>query len=269
LDSRAIGVFDSGLGGLTTVKKLAEYLPGEDIVYLGDTGRVPYGSRSRETIIKYAQQDAAFLAGFDIKAMVIACNTVCSAAYDSVASAYEIPIYEVVSAPARAAAGITRNNKIGVIGTAATIRSGAYESAIKKISADLNIFAVSCPLFVPLVENGRTDRADIAARAIAEDYLKPLKEANVDTLIMGCTHYPLLRDVISDIMGSGVTLIDSGAETAKSVADDIGTEKLRKNGGSAGSIRYFVTDSIGGFSALASKILGKEVSGMVEQVTID
>ena len=269
MDSRAIGVFDSGLGGLTTVKKLAEYLPGEDIVYLGDTGRVPYGSRSKETIIKYAQQDAAFLKGFDIKAMVIACNTVCSVAYDFIASAHDIPIYEVVSAPARAAAEITINGKIGVIGTAATIRSGAYESAIKKISSELNIFSVQCPLFVPLVENGRTDSCDIAARTIAEDYLRQLQEENVDTLIMGCTHYPLLRDVISGIMGSNVTLIDSGAETAKAVAADIKAEKLRPNGGSAGSIRYFVTDSIDGFSAFASKILEREVSGLVEQVTID
>jgi len=269
LDSRAIGVFDSGLGGLTTVKKLIEYLPGEDIIYLGDTGRVPYGSRSKETIVKYAQQDAAFLAAFDIKAMVIACNTVCSAAYETVAAAYAMPIYEVVSAPAKTAVETTRSGRVGIIGTVATIRSGTYESEIKKIAPELKTYSVPCPLFVPLAENGRTDGSDIAALTIAEDYLKTLKDAQVDTLIMGCTHYPLLRDVIAKVMGPTVTLIDSGAETAKSVAKDIRTNKLPQNDGNAGSIRYFVTDSIEGFSALASEFLESKVSGQVKQVALE
>ena len=146
MDARAIGVFDSGLGGLTTVKVLAECLPGEDIIYLGDTGRVPYGSRSKETIIKYALQDASFLTGFNIKAMVIACNTVCAVAFDKLKGAYGVPVYEVVSIPAEAAITASKRKKIGVIGTAATIRSGAYEAAIKNLAPDASVFPVPCPL---------------------------------------------------------------------------------------------------------------------------
>jgi len=269
LDLRAIGVFDSGLGGLTTVKKLSEYLPGENIIYLGDTGRVPYGSKAKETIVRYAGQDAAFLAGFDIKAMVVACNTVCSVAYDILASAYDIPIYEVVSAPAKAAVEATKNGKIGVIGTAATIRSGAYEAAINKIAPELKVMSEACPLFVPLAEAGRTDANDIAALTIADDYLKNMYDEEVDTLILGCTHYPLLADVISKVMGSGVTLIDSGAETAKMVARDLSMRNIISSNTSNGNIKYFVTDSIDGFSTLASRFLESEVFGMVEQVTIE
>jgi len=269
MDARPIGVFDSGLGGLTTVKKLAEFLPEENIIYLGDTGRVPYGPRSRETIIKYARQDAAFLAGFDIKAMVIACNTVCSVAFDILDGLYDLPIYEVVSAPAKTAAEKTKNKRIGVIGTAATIRSGAYEEALKKITPELLVFSTPCPLFVPLAENGRTSADDIAALTIAEDYLARLLKSQVDTLILGCTHYPLLRNVISKVMGAGVTLIDSGAETAKLVVEDLRARDITSPGGTGGTIKYFVTDSIDGFSELASRFLESNVQGMVEQITIE
>jgi glutamate racemase len=269
MDARPIGVFDSGLGGLTTVKKLAEFLPEENIIYLGDTGRVPYGSRSRETIIKYASQDAAFLAEFDIKAMVIACNTACSVAYDILDNIYDIPVFEVVSAPAKTAVTLTKNGRIGIIGTAATVRSGAYESAIMKISPQLHVFSVPCPLFVPLVENGRTEADDIAALTIAGDYLASLRESDIDTLILGCTHYPLLRGVISKIMGSGVELIDSGAETAKLVAENLRSGGMTTSGGTKGAIRYFVTDSINGFSGFASRFLESDVHGMVEQITLD
>ena len=269
MDARAVGVFDSGLGGLTTVKKLAELLPGENIIYLGDTGRVPYGSRSRETIIKYARQDAAFLTGFDIKVMVIACNTVCSTAFDVLENAYDMPIYEVVGPPAKSAAELTKNGRVGVIGTAATINSGAYEAAIKKTAPDTVVLSVSCPLFVPLVENGRVADDDIAALTIAEDYLSELRFAGIDTLILGCTHYPLLRNVISKVMGQGVALVDSGAETAKLVASDLHVREMMAPGGAAGVIRYFVTDSIDGFSALASLYMGADVHGMVEQITLE
>jgi len=269
MDGRPIGVFDSGLGGLTTVKRLAELLPGEDIVYLGDTGRVPYGPRSRDTIIRYARQDAAFLAGFDIKAMVIACNTVCSVAYDVLDSIYDIPVYEVVSVPAKAAVSLTKNGKIGVIGTAATIRSCAYETELKKTAPDLFVYSIPCPLFVPLAENGRTDPNDIAALTIAGDYFTGLLRSGVDTLIMGCTHYPLLRNVISRVLGPGVTLIDSGAETAKLVAGDLRERNMLSPKSADGEIRYFVTDSTEGFTELASRFLESDVHGTVEQVTLD
>ena len=269
MDARPIGVFDSGLGGLTTVKKLAELLPEEDIVYLGDTGRVPYGSRSRETIIKYARQDAAFLAGLNIKVMVIACNTVCAVAFNILDDMYDIPVYEVVNTPAKAAAAVTKNGRIGVIGTTATIRSGAYEAALKKIAPELLVLSTPCPLFVPLAENGRNSAGDVAAMTIAGDYLADIAGFGADTLIMGCTHYPLMRDVISRVMGSGVKLIDSGAETAKLIASDIQVGRMKAPAGSEGRIRYFVTDSIDGFSELASRFLESDVHGMVEQIIFD
>ena len=269
MDNRPIGVFDSGLGGLTTVKKLAEYLPGEDIIYLGDTGRVPYGSRSNETIIKYAKQDAAFLTKYDIKAMIIACNTVSSTAYDVLKSIYEIPVYEVISAPAKTAAQSTKNKKIGVIGTVATIRSGAYETELKKLSSELRVFSKACPLFVPMVEYDRTDENDIAALTIAKDYLKELCESGIDILIMSCTHYPLLINVISKIMGPDITLVDSGAETAKHVARELKKQGLLSDKKVAGRIKYFITDSISDFSKLASRYLNSPVDGLVEQVTLD
>ena len=269
MDARPIGIFDSGLGGLTMVKKLAELLPGEDIVYLGDTGRSPYGSRSRETIIKYVRQDAAFLARHDIKAMVIACNTACSAAFDLVDRIYDMPVYEVVNPPVKAAAIQTKNKKIGVIGTAATIRSGVYESALKKIAPDLLVISASCPLFVPLVENGRTGEDDIAALDIAEGYLAGLRESGVDTLLLGCTHYPLLHGVISKKMGPGVVLIDSGAEAAKLVAGDLSLRGIEAPGGEGGSVKFFVTDGTEGFSILASRFIESNVHGLVEQVELD
>ena len=269
MDSRPIGVFDSGLGGLTTVKKLAEFMPNEEIIYLGDTGRVPYGSRSEKTIIKYAGQDAAFLAGFDIKAMVIACNTVCSTAYNILENAYNIPVYEVVRTPSKAAALLTKNGKIGVIGTTATIRSGAYEKALREVSPESIVTSVPCPLFVPLVENGRINDDDPAVMAIAGDYLGPILESGSDTLVMGCTHYPLLRSAISKILGPGIALIDSGEETAKHVAEDLAARDMLSEKDTQGTIRYYVTDSAEGFSQLASRYLEADVRGKVEQVELE
>jgi glutamate racemase len=269
MDKRPIGVFDSGLGGLTVVKKLAEHLWNEDIIYLGDTGRVPYGPRSRDTIIKYAKQNAAFLMGFDIKTMVVACNTVCSVAFDILDNLYDIPVFEVVSSPAKAAAEGTRNNKVGVIGTTATIRSGAYAEALRKISPEITAYSTPCPLLVPLVEEGWTGIGDETAFNITERYLKSLRESEVDTLIMGCTHYPLLREVISKVMGPDVKLIDSGAETAKLAAENLRDRGMLSDRESEGTVKYFVTDSIEGFSKLASRYLDSDVKGLVEQVTLE
>jgi len=269
MDNRPIGVFDSGLGGLTVVKKLAQILPGEDIIYLGDTGRVPYGSRSQETIIKYAHQDADFLTGFDIKAMIIACNTVCSVAFEKLEAEYDMPIYEVVGAPAKSAVEQTRNGIIGIIGTAATIRSGAYERAIKSQNPQLTVYSESCPLFVPLVEEGWNDAVDEAALIVAERYLDDMRDMDIDTLILGCTHYPLLKDVISKIMGQGVILVDSGAATAKHVAENLEERKMLSEKETGGKIKYFVTDNAEGFVDLASRYLESEVNGKVKQVTLE
>jgi glutamate racemase len=267
MDHRPIGVFDSGLGGLTAVKKLMEVLPREDIVYLGDTGRVPYGSRSRETIVKYARQDAAFLAGFGIKAMVVACNTACSAALGEISGEYDMPVFGVVEPPAAEAARLTTSGKIGIIGTVATVRSGAYADALRSIAPDARVWSAACPLFVPLVENGRVSPDDIVVRALAEEYLAPLRARGVDTLILGCTHYPLLRAVIADIMGPAVTIVDSGAQTALRVARDLREMDLLS--GRGGVNRYFVTDSTEGFSKLASLFLGLRVDGGVEQTALE
>ncbi|MCL2221182.1 MAG: glutamate racemase [Oscillospiraceae bacterium] len=269
MDNRAIGIFDSGLGGLTMVKKLLELLPNEDLVYLGDTGRVPYGSRSVETIIKYAGQDAEFLALHNIKTMVVACNTVCSVAMDELIYAYDMPIYEVITAPAVAAAKHTKNGKIGVIGTAATIRSEAYKSALTKISEDLEVYMTACPLFVPLVEEGFVSADNEIAVKVAEQYLKTLKEANIDTLILGCTHYPLLSDIISNVMGETVKLIDSGTETAQLVARELQQQNLLSDANPGGGIKYFVTDSIEGFSYRASRFLHSDIGGKVQKVTLE
>jgi len=269
MDNRPIGVFDSGLGGLTTVKKITQYLPGEDIIYLGDTGRVPYGSRSVDTIIKFAKQDASFLTGLNIKAMIIACNTVSGVAYHILKDMYDMPIYEVITIPALTASKSTKNGKIGVIGTTATIRSGAYEKELKNISSEINVYSKACPLFVPMVENNRTDENDIAALTIAKDYLTGLCESGIDTLIMGCTHYPLLRKVISKTVGSNVILIDSGAETAKFVAEKLRDDNALSDKQKDGIFKYYVTDSVDDFNILASRFLETPVDGMVKQVSLD
>ena len=269
MDKRAIGVFDSGLGGLTMVKKLMELLPNEDIIYLGDTGRVPYGSRAVDTIKKYAEQDAAFLMAEGIKAMVVACNTVCSVAFENLTEFCDVPLYEVITAPAITAAKTTKNKKIGVIGTTATTKSGAYKSALSKISNDFEIHMTACPLFVLLVEEGWISLDNEVAVKTAERYLKPLKESSIDTLILGCTHYPLMGDVITAYMGDTVSLIDSGAETAKLVAKDLKQKNLLSDNKQKGEIKYFVTDSVEGFSERAARFLREDIINKARQVTIE
>ncbi|MCI6257302.1 MAG: glutamate racemase [Clostridiales bacterium] len=267
MDQRAIGVFDSGLGGLTAVRELTRLLPGEDIVYFGDTGRVPYGTRSRETIIKYARQDVAFLRQFDLKAIVIACGTVSTTALDILAAENPIPVLGVVEPAALAAARRTRNGKIGLIGTQASIRSGAYERLIAGANPEARVLSRACPLFVPLVENGRVEPGDVVIETVAAEYLAPLKEAGVDTLVLGCTHYPLLERVIGAFMGPEVTLINAGAEGARAVASRL-RELEELSDRPRGSCRYFVSDGVEGFSRLASLFLQQDVSGEVSQVEI-
>ena len=233
MDDRPIGVFDSGLGGLTTVRELCRLLPEEDIVYFGDTGRVPYGSRSRETIVKYARQDVAFLRTFDLKTIVIACGTVSTTALD----------------------------------VRASIRSGAYERLIRAENPAARVLAQPCPLFVPLVENGRFRPGDVVIETVAAEYLAPLKEAGVDTLVLGCTHYPLLEKVIGAYMGPEVRLINSGAEGARAAADCL-RERDALAGPGRGSCRCFVSDRQEDFSRLASTFLGWDVAQAVEQVDI-
>ena len=268
MDGRPIGVFDSGLGGLTTVRELCRLLPGEDIVYFGDTGRVPYGSRSRETIVRYARQDVAFLRTFDLKLIVIACGTVSTTALEVLAQENPIPVLGVVAPAAAAAARSTQNDRVGLIGTQASIRSGAYEALIHKEDPAVQVFSQPCPLFVPLVENGRFKPGDVVIETVAAEYLAPLKAAGVDTLVLGCTHYPLLEGVISAQMGPEVTLVNAGAEGARAAAARLAELDALSGRNGGGTCRYFVSDRQEDFSRLASIFLGWDVTGAVGQVDI-
>ena len=264
MDRRPIGVFDSGLGGLTAVRRLQEILPGEDIVYFGDTGRVPYGTRSRETIRRYATEDCRLLLDRDVKFIIAACGTVSSVAQD-ILSDLPVPAIGVVEPTAAAAAAATRNGRIGIIGTAATVRSASFERALLAINPSLQITATACPLFVPLVENGWIGADDPVAIHTVRRYLTAIKEAGVDTLILGCTHFPLLAPVIQQELGEDVTLIDSGHETALLCA-----KLLEQNGQQTdqtqGCCHFFVSDQPEGFSQVAEIFLGHSVHQEVEMI---
>lgn len=265
MDQRPIGVFDSGLGGLTALRELRRVLPGEDLIYFGDTGRVPYGSKGRETILRYARQDVAFLRSFEPKAIVVACGTVSANALHELKEENELPIFGVVSPAAKAAVELTRNGRVGLIGTAASIRSGAYEREIAALDPAITVLPMACPLFVPLVENGRFRPGDRVAELVCEEYLTPLKDRGVDTLVMGCTHYPLLAQAIGAFMGPGVALIDVGAVCADHAAGWLGERALLSDQ-ETGSARFFVSDSTEDFARLAEIFLGGRVDADVEQV---
>ena len=262
MDKRAIGVFDSGLGGLTAVRRLHALMPQENIIYFGDTGRVPYGTRGRDIITKYARQDVAFLRQYDLKSIIIACNTVSAIALDLLSEENDIPIIGTVEPACRRAMTMTQIGRVGVIGTAATIRSGAYEKYLHKKDGTLDLFTQACPLFVPLVENGRVHRGDVVIETVVKEYLTPLKDAGVGTLILGCTHYPLLEEVIGDFMGPDVTLIDSGAEAA-----NLASTQFDPNEGT-GTTQYFVSDDPQGFNQLAELFLQEKVDVGAELVDI-
>lgn len=268
MDNRPIGVFDSGLGGLTCVKELRRLMPRENIVYFGDTGRVPYGSRSRETIIKYARQDAAFLNTFDPKAIVVACGTVSATALEVLRQENPaIPVLGVVDPTAAEAAQASPGGRIALLGTEATIRSGAYERALTALRADVQVFPKACPLFVPLVENGRVGVYDPVTRLVVQEYLDPLKREGVDTVVLGCTHYPLLRSVIADFMGADVALIDAGAACARRVVKLLADRDML-NRSNRGRSLYYVSDRVDGFAQAARLFLGEDVTDTVGQIDI-
>ena len=269
MDDRAIGVFDSGMGGLTAVRELIRRLPGEDVVYFGDTGRVPYGSKGADTIIKYARQDVAFLRTFDLKAIVIACGTVSTTALDILARENPLPVIGVVEPAARAAVAATKTGRIGLVGTKTTIASGAYERTLHGLMPQAEVTVRACPLFVPLVENGRYDPGDPLVKLLVEEYIAPFQEAGVDTLILGCTHYPLLWDAISAYLGSGVTLISSGAACIDTVAQLLESRDMKNAKTQGGTHRYFASDSAQDFGALASIFLGEDIQGQARQIAIE
>lgn len=268
MDNRPIGVFDSGLGGLTAVKELEQALPKESLVYFGDTGRVPYGSRSREILRTYAAQDMSFLLSRNVKAVLAACGTVSSTAAD-IGASLPVPYFDVVSPTAKAAAAATRNGKIGVIGTNATIHSDSYRRALLSEKYDLEVFSSPCSLFVPLVENAFVSPQDEVTRLVAERYLAPIREAGVDTLILGCTHYPIIAPIISSVMGRGVTLIDSGREAALALSRALREQELLCDGSEPRTVSYFVTDTPENFAAVAELFLGHRVNEQTERINIE
>lgn len=265
MDNRPIGVFDSGLGGLTVVKCLKSLLPGESIIYFGDTGRVPYGTRSNETIRRYAEQDIGFLMSHDVKMVIAACGTVSSVAAD-VGSGIGVPFIEVVSPASRQAAASTANGRIGVIGTQATIGSGSYRRCIGKIDPEISVFEKACPLFVPLVENGFIDPQDEIVKHTVRRYIEPLLESGIDTLILGCTHYPILAPAIQEVCGSSVRLINMGESTAAQVSDYLSAEDML---GQDGSSQFYVSDTPDSFERTAEILLGSEFSHIVRQIDIE
>lgn len=263
-----IGVFDSGVGGLTAVKELRALLPHEDIVYFGDTSRTPYGNRSRDTILRYAGQDVSFLLSQKVKMVIAACGTVSSVAGD-LGEQLSIPFTGVVSPTCRAAAKATKNKKIGVIATAATIGSGSYRKELKALEPEIQVFEQPCPLFVPLVENAFIDPNDQVTNLVAQRYLSGLKEAGVDTLILGCTHYPIISSIISKTMGEGVALIDSGKETAVYAAGLLKKQSLLNSSGRAGRNAFYVSDSVDGFNQIADLFLGKDMDSSACRINIE
>jgi glutamate racemase len=262
---KAIGIFDSGIGGLTVLKEIVAALPDENIIYLGDTARVPYGIRSAETVTRYSFENTQFLLAQEIKMLVVACNTASAVSLEAVKKEFPLPVIGVLEPGARAAVRETRAGQIGVIGTEATIASGAYEKAITLLDAGITVHSLACPLFVPLVEAGWIDN-DVAL-LVARTYLEPLKAAGIDTLVLGCTHYPLLKGVINQVLGPGITLIDSATETAREVAEVLGKLKWKKPFRERTVRKYFVTDTPTRFETIGKRFLGDDLL-RAEQVKV-
>jgi len=249
-----IGVFDSGLGGLTVVRALVARLPKESIIYVGDTARVPYGPKSPDTVRRYAKEIAGYLVGEGVKAVVVACNTATAHALPMLKETLSVPVVGVIEPGARAAVRAAKGGPIGVIGTVGTIASGAYERAIAQINPELTVMSAPCPLFVPLVEEGLLDHK--ATRQIVKMYLKPLAATGIETLIMGCTHYPLLAEQIASRVGEGVTLIDSGAEAAVETSMVLQQAQIEAPTTASPTYRFVATDAAEQFLRSARRFLG-------------
>ena len=264
--SAPIGVFDSGLGGLTVLRAIRERLPAESTVYLGDTARVPYGPKAAETIRRYAVEATDFLVAKGVKAIVVACNTATARALPEVEARARVPVLGVVEPGGRAAVKASRGGRIGVIGTRGTMSSRAYNVVIHEHRPDALVFEQACPLFVPLVEEGWTD--DEVTRLAAERYLAPLLEQGIDTLVLACTHYPLLKPLLARVVGPDVTLIDSAESTAVALEDLLNSSSIASTSETATVGRYYVTDEAARFDLLARRLLGEEVDHL-EMVSVD
>jgi len=255
-----IGVFDSGIGGLTVVHELVRVLPQESIVYFGDTARVPYGSKSPATVLRYSEEAAALLLARGVKVIVIACNTATAYAGAHLAAALDVPVIGVIEPGARAAARATRSKRVGVIGTLGTIRSCAYDLAVRTKLEDARVYAQACPLFVPLVEEGWAEHP--ATRLVAAEYLAPMQEMDVDVLVLGCTHYPLLRDLIGELMGPGVRLVDSAVETARELQEVLAAAGQLRRDASPPRYQFLASDSPVRFREVGARFLG----GLITEV---
>jgi glutamate racemase len=255
LANKPIGVFDSGIGGLTVVRALAKRLPRERIIYFGDTARVPYGPKSTEVVKQYAIQDAAFLMTKDVKMIVVACNTVSAVALDEVKRRFTLPVLGVIQPGARAAVASTKSKKVGVIGTVGTIASCAYTDAIRNLASSIEVTAQACPLFVPLAEEGLADHP--AAELLARDYLRPLISQHIDTLVLGCTHYPLLKHTIEKVVGVGITLIDSAEAAAVDVQRLLTQKGLLSPDSQSPRHEFYVSDLPHRFRELGERFFGE------------
>lgn len=261
MPERAIGIFDSGVGGLTVLKAMTQVLPGEQLLYLGDTARVPYGTKSPATVLRYALEAAGFLVEHRVKMLVVACNTASAVAVEEIEQRFSLPVVGVIEPGARKAAAVTGNRRVGVIGTEGTIRSGAYSRAIRAVDPAIEVFTAPCPLFVPLAEEGWADHE--VAYLTAREYLAPLMERRIDTLVLGCTHYPLFKRTLQQILGPQVQLIDSAEETARLVARLLGDRDVLRSGEGCRP-RYFVTDAAARFERVGGAFVGAELHDVTQ-----
>jgi glutamate racemase len=264
--TKAIGIFDSGIGGLTVVAEIIKQLPKENVIYFGDTGRFPYGPRSRDIIKRFSRQNINFLLEKGVKFIVVACNTASAFALEYVKRFYGIPMIGVVRPGSEAAARFTVNGRIGVIGTEGTIASASYQKALNKINNSFKVFSKPCPLFVSLAEEGYIGKP--AARLIAKDYLSELKQKKIDTLVLGCTHYPLLKKVIGSVMGKTVTLVDSAEQTAVALMQALERLDLGSLSQRDGKRRFYVSDSPAKFKLIGERFLGQGI-GKVNLIDIN
>jgi glutamate racemase len=253
MDTRPIGVFDSGVGGLTVVKQIMKVMPHENIVYFGDTARVPYGTKSKEAVTKYSKQNVRFLLSKGVKAIIVACNTASSNSMDAMREAFDVPIFGVVVPGVEEAVQATKNKKIGVIGTAGTVRSGAYEKLILEKDSEMQVFTKACPLFVPLAEEGWTDNE--VSRQAAKRYLDELVEKGIDSLVLGCTHYPLLKRCIGTTVGEDIKLVDPAKATAIRVMNFLGERNQLNQEEAEGKKQFYLSDSTDMFQFVCEKAL--------------
>lgn len=256
-DGKAVGIFDSGVGGLTVVRQLRALMPNESLLYLGDTARVPYGTKSPDTVIRYAEKCAALLVERGVKLLIVACNTASAFAVQALTDSMDIPVVGVIHPGAREAVLATRIGKVGVIGTVGTVGSGAYQRAIASLREEIEVVARPCPLFVPLAEEGWV-RGPVP-EAVAKEYLTPMIEAGVDTLVLGCTHYPLLADTVAKTMGPRITLVDSASAVARQVQEVMRQQALCVNQDSEGTIRFLVSDAPDSFRRTGQQFLGHDL----------